>query len=85
MTEEKRTTHTMQPHIKTTIQLMNGYANTEKRQSQVLRIVSGEAWVSMDGRDFALKEGDELKLSRGADKAVISSADASPLIYEFED
>ena len=75
----------MQPHIKTNIELMHGYLKTEKRQSQVLRIVSGAAWVSMDGEDIVLQEGDEFKLSRGADKAIISSVDDAPLIYEFED
>jgi mannose-6-phosphate isomerase-like protein (cupin superfamily) len=85
MTEKRRETHEIEPHIKTSIELLNGYVNTEKRQSQVLRIVSGEAWVTMDGEDFALKEGDELKLSHGADKALISSADNSPLVYQFEE
>ena len=73
----------MNPNIKTSVELTNGFARTEVRQSQVVRVVKGQAWVTMDGSDFALKEGEQLELTPGADKAVIASADKSPLVYEF--
>lgn len=83
--DAKRTTHTMEKLSQSKIELMKGYVRTEKRESQVLRIVSGTAWVSMDGEDLILKPGEELKLSHGKHKAVVSPASNEPLIYEFED
>ena len=82
--EPKRTTHTMQALNQSQIELMEGYIRDEKRESQVLRVVSGKAWITMDGEDFLLGEGDEIKLSHGKHKAVISASGHEPLIYEFE-
>ena len=83
--DAKRTTHTMEQLSQSKIELMKGYVRTEKRESQVLRIVSGTAWVSMDGEDLILKPGEELKLSHGKHKAVVSPASNEPLVYEFEE
>lgn len=82
---EKRTTHTMEQLTQSKIELMTGYVRDEKRESQVLRIVSGTAWVSMDGEDLILNPGDELKLSHGKHKALVSAATDEPLVYEFEE
>ncbi len=83
--EEKRETHTMETLSKSQIELMKGYVRDEKRESQVLRVVSGAAWVSMDGEDFILRTGEELKLSHGKHKALVSPANNEPLVYEFEE
>jgi mannose-6-phosphate isomerase-like protein (cupin superfamily) len=83
--DQKRVTHTMEPLSKSKIELMTGYVRDEKRESQTLRIVSGTAWVTMDGEDFVLKAGEELKLSHGKHDAVVSPTGDEPLIYEFED
>jgi mannose-6-phosphate isomerase-like protein (cupin superfamily) len=83
--DEKRTTHTMEQVGKSTIELMKGYVRDEKRESQVLRIVSGTAWISMDGEDIVLKPGEEFKLSHGKHKALVSPATDEPLVYEFEE
>jgi mannose-6-phosphate isomerase-like protein (cupin superfamily) len=83
--DAKRTTHTMEQLSQSKIELMKGYVRSEKRESQVLRIVSGTAWVSIDGEDVILNPGDELKLSHGKHKALVSSAHNEPLIYEFEE
>ena len=83
--DEKRITHTMEALSQTPIELMKGYVRTEKRESQVMRVVSGKAWVTMDGKDLILNPGDELKLSHGEYKAVVSTANNEPLVYEFED
>lgn len=83
--DQKRITHTMEPITQTTIELMQGYVRNEKRESQVLRIVSGTAWISMDGEDIILNPGEELKLSHGKYNAVVSPASNEPLVYEFED
>ncbi len=83
--DEKRVTHSMEPLAKSKIELMKGYVRDEKRESQVLRIVSGSAWVTMDGEDIVLKPGDEMKLSRGEYNAIVSPTGDEPLIYEFEE
>jgi mannose-6-phosphate isomerase-like protein (cupin superfamily) len=83
--EKKRTTHTMEQSSKSPIELMKGYVRDEKRESQVMRIVSGTAWVSMDGEDIILNPGEELKLSHGKYKALVSPASDEPLVYEFEE
>lgn len=83
--DEKRTTHTMEVLNQSKIELMKGYVRSEKRESQLLRIVSGTAWVSIDGEDMILNPGDELKLSHGKHKAVVSATGNEPLVYEFEE
>lgn len=83
--DEKRVTHTMEAVGKTHVELMKGYVRDEKRESQVLRVVSGAAWVSMDGEDFILRTGEELKLSHGKHKALVSPANNEPLVYEFDE
>lgn len=83
--DEKRITHTMEQLSQSKIELMKGYVRTEKRESQLLRVVSGTAWVSMDGKDLILNPGEELKLSRGEYKAVVSATGNEPLVYEFEE
>lgn len=83
--DEKRSTHTMEQLDKSVIELMKGYVRDEKRESQVMRVVSGTAWVSIDGEDIVLNPGDELKLSHGKHKALVSPAGAEPLVYEFEE
>jgi hypothetical protein len=82
---EKRTMHTMDKLSQSTIELMKGYVRTEKCQSQLLRIVSGTAWVTMDGEDMLLKPGDELKLAFCKHNALVSATGNEPLVYEFEE
>ena len=83
--DEKRTTHTMEALSQSKIELMKGYVRNEKRESQLIRIVSGTAWVSMDGEDTILNPGEELKLSHGKYNAVVSATGNEPLVYEFEE
>jgi hypothetical protein len=67
------------------IELMKGYVRSEKCQSQLLRIVSGTAWVSMDGEDIILKPGEELNLAYCRHDAIVSAEGDEPLVYEFEE
>ncbi len=83
--DEKRITHTMEKATKSHIELMKGYVRDEKRESQVLRVVSGTAWISLDGEDIVLKPGEEYKLSHGKHKALVSPVTDEPLVYEFEE
>jgi mannose-6-phosphate isomerase-like protein (cupin superfamily) len=82
--DEKRITHTLEALTQSKIELMKGFVRTEKRVSQVLHVVSGTAWITMDGEDTILNPGDALKLSHGKYKAVVSAAGGEPLVYEFE-
>lgn len=81
----KRETHTMPALTETTFELLDGFVRDEKRESQVLHVVSGTAWISMDGEDIILNEGEEVRLSRGKYDAVVSSSDRHPLIYEIKE
>lgn len=63
-------------------QLNVGEVQRLKRQSQVIRVESGHAWITHDGKDIVLKGGDELTLNRGKDSAVISSAGRRPVTFE---
>ena len=83
--EKKRETHTMEALTKTKFELMQGFVRDEKRESQVLHVVSGKAWITMDGKDYILAEGDELRLSRGKYDAIVSTADNHPLVYEVKE
>ena len=83
--DKKRTTHTMEALTKSKVELMKGYVRSEKRESQVLRVVSGTAWVSMDGKDIFLESGQEFKLSHGRHQAVVSPAGQEPIVYEFDE
>lgn len=84
-TEKKRETHTMPAVTQTRFELMKGFMRDEKRESQVLRVVSGTAWVTMDDKDFVLQEGDEVRLSRGKYGALVSTIGDEPLVYEVKD
>ena len=83
--DKKRITHTMEALTKSKIELMKGYVRSEKRESQVLRVVSGTAWVSMDGKDILLEPGQEFKLSHGRNQAVVSPIGQEPIVYEFDE
>ncbi|GIL11649.1 MAG: DUF2917 domain-containing protein [Chloroflexi bacterium] len=63
--------------------LENGNAATLKRISQVVRVVKGQAWISLDGEDMVLKNGQEVYLRQGKQPAVISSVNRETLVYEI--
>lgn len=87
MTEssEKRETHTIPALSEKKFELMDGFVRDEKRESQVLRVVSGQAWITMDGEDIILGEGEEIRLSHGKYHALVSAADKKPLVYEIKE
>ena len=82
---KKRITHTMPALTEKQFELLDGFVRDEKRESQVLHVVSGTAWVTMDGKDIILNEGEEVRLSRGKYDALISSPDRQPLVYEIKE
>jgi hypothetical protein len=48
-----------------------------------LRVRSGRAWVTLQGRDLVLKRGDEAALDGRHDAAVVSSLGHAPLVIEL--
>jgi mannose-6-phosphate isomerase class I len=82
---KKRVTHTMPALSEKQFELMDGFVRDEKRESQVLHVVEGTAWVTMDGRDIILNEGEELRLSHGKYDVVVSATGQKPLIYEIKE
>lgn len=83
--DKKRQTHSMPALTEKKFELMDGFVRDEKRESQVLRVVSGQAWITMDGEDFVLSEGEELRLSHGKYDAVVSATGHDPLVYEIKE
>jgi hypothetical protein len=50
--------------------------------SGTLRILSGTAWVSLEGRDVLLCRGEYLDIARRADRPVVSGLGGEPLLFE---
>ncbi len=48
-----------------------------------LRVRSGRAWVTLNGRDLVLKRGEELALALRHDAVVVSALGHVPLIIEL--
>ncbi len=48
-----------------------------------LRVRSGRAWVTINGRDLVLKRGDEVTLEGRHDAAVVSPLGHAPLVIEL--
>ncbi len=60
-----------------------GNVHSLERQSQILHVVSGNAWVTFDAQDFILQSGDEITLSPGRDIAVVSALGEQTLVYKI--
>ena len=67
-----------------TMQLSPGGARSIRRNSQIVRIISGHAWITFDGKDLYLDSDEELSLAPRKSHAVISALGGIPLIYEIE-
>jgi hypothetical protein len=48
-----------------------------------LRVRSGRAWITLNGRDHVLKRGEEIALQTKGDYAVVSSAGRTPVVIEL--
>lgn len=65
------------------VQLAPGEVRSHRRNSQVLHVVSGQAWITVDGRDIVLSSGEEMAISPGTYEAVILALGRQPLTYEY--
>jgi hypothetical protein len=53
---------------------------------QIIRVISGFAWITVDGEDIILQRGQEFTLAPSKYPAVISSARIRvPVVYEVLD
>lgn len=52
------------------------------RKQRFLRVVSGRAWVSYDGKDHDLTSGQGLALENRKDSAIVSAMDDESLVFE---
>jgi hypothetical protein len=50
---------------------------------RALRVRSGRAWVTLNGRDLVLKRGQEIALESKTDFAVVSTLGGMPLVIEL--
>ncbi len=66
-----------------TVRLGAGGVRTLQRASQVIRVVSGCAWITLDGDDIVLCSGQAVRLVPGKHPAVISGPSDYPVIYEI--
>ena len=63
--------------------LKDGQPFSVERRNQVLRVLSGKAWLTFDGKDFVLERGQKLRLSPGRDRAVISGLGSESLLFDM--
>ncbi len=66
-----------------TVRLGAGSVRTLPRASQMIRVVAGCAWITLDGDDIVLCSGQEVRLVPGRHPAVISGPSDYPVIYEI--
>lgn len=64
------------------VELTAGKAYNLVRPTQVVRVIQGNAWITLDGEDYFLKAGQEVMVPVHKAPAVISSPNGKPLIFE---
>lgn len=63
--------------------LLKGEVQRVESNYRGLRIRSGQAWVTLRGRDLVLKRGDEVALDGRHDAAIVSPLGHVPLVIEL--
>lgn len=48
-----------------------------------VRVRSGRAWITLNGRDHVLKRGEKIALQAKGDFALVSSAGCTPVVIEL--
>lgn len=69
--------------IQMRVMLLRGEVQRVKSNYRGLRIRSGRAWVTVNGRDLVLKRGEEVALEMRHDGAVVSPLGHAPLVIEL--
>jgi hypothetical protein len=76
-------TQTSNIGIQMRVMLLRGEVQRVTANYRGLRVRSGRAWVTVNGRDLVLKRGDEVTLEGQPDAAVVSPLGHVPLIVEL--
>jgi hypothetical protein len=63
--------------------LLKGEIQRVESNYRGLRVRSGRAWITLQGRDLVLKRGDEVALGKQHDVAVVSPLGHVPLVIEL--
>ena len=64
-------------------QLSKGNVHTLEHSCQVIRVIAGCAWITLNGKDIILESGCEIHLDPGEHSAVISNLCDDLLEYEI--
>ena len=65
------------------VMLLRGEVQRVKSIYHGLRVRSGRAWVTLNGRDLVLKRGAEITLDMPHDAVVVSALGPAPLVIEL--
>jgi hypothetical protein len=74
-------TSKQEPQVR--LMLLQGEVQRVKSNYRGLRVRSGQAWVTVNGRDLVLKRCEELALNMRHDAPVISALGRTPLVVEL--
>ncbi len=69
--------------IQMRLMLLKGEVQRVESNYRGLRVRSGRAWVTLQGKDLVLNRGDEIALEGPRDAAVVSAVGHTPLIIEL--
>jgi len=64
-------------------QLSKGGVYKLERSCQVIRVIAGCAWITLNGQDIIVENGHEIHLDPGEHSAVISNLCGELLVYEI--
>jgi len=66
------------------IQLVPGAVLRLPRRQQRIQVIFGAAWITADGRDYAVRRGDSQLLKPGRYEALISPLGSRQILFDIE-
>ncbi len=63
--------------------LVQGEIHPMARNGQTVRVRAGTAWLTFEGFDFVLGQGQEMELAPGREPALITCVVSRALVYEL--
>ena len=65
------------------IELLGNETYRLEPQEQIIWVLSGWAWITLDGADQIVREGEDMLVKPGKDEAIISSLHSASLVFEI--
>jgi quercetin dioxygenase-like cupin family protein len=65
-------------------ELSKGGVHKLERSCQVIRVIAGCAWITLNGQDIIVEHGDEIHLDPGEHSAIISNLCDELLVYKID-